>query len=63
MNDMLKATLISSVRMSPEQFLKAKQANPSINLRAKIIPPSLDDDDDYGCLEVEMKSLRYEVEL
>ncbi len=63
MNALLEARLVTTVRMTPEAYLKARQEDPRSLLGASIIPPSLDDDDDYGSLVIQIKEPRYEVEL
>lgn len=51
------------VRMSPEDYLKKRKDDPASIKAARIVPPSMDDKDDYGSFIVEMTQPRYEVEL
>lgn len=62
MSDLLETKFVTTIKMSPEEYLKAKESNPASVARAKIIAPSMDDDD-FGGFLVQMKAPRYEVEL
>lgn len=51
------------IRMSPEDYLKKREKEPSSIRWAAIIPPSMTDEDDYGSFMVELASPTYEVDL
>lgn len=51
------------IRMSPEEYLKKREEQPSSIMRVNIVPPSMTDDDDYGSFVVEVSNPAYEVDL
>lgn len=51
------------VRMSPEDYLKQREHDPESIRCAIIVPPSLENDNDYGGFMVEVTQPAYEVEL
>lgn len=51
------------IRMSPEDYLKKRKEDPASIKSAKIVPPSLNGNDDYGSFLVEVSRPIYEIEL
>lgn len=63
MTDVFNARRKRFVRMSPEDYLKQREQDPASIRRAVIVPPSLENDNDYGGFVVEVTQPVYEVEL
>ena len=62
MNTLFNAKRQDFERLSPEDYLARRKDQPSSLKRARIVPPSLDDDDDYGSFIIESSVPRYEVD-
>lgn len=58
-----QARSVTTERLTLEEFMERRTQQPQTIKRARIVPPSLTDDDDYGSFVVELKTPRYEVEL
>lgn len=63
MSDLFEARRTETERISAQEYLSRRAKNPRSVRNARIVPPSLDDDDDYGSFIIERRAPLYEVDL